>query len=523
MNSRRVTIDSWLDRRPRADVYRNLWDWLHLKLGIRLSTSSSCKGHVSPYHILQYKYRYEPHTTIVHGPRGGGKSMTAALGAHVECRWRPGYKVRILGGSKDQSRQVYEAIQEKVYTGQDGHRDAAPFLGVTAEQARYKNGSHVKILAASQKQVHGPHIPYLILDELDEQDEEIVEAAVGMVQEYPERGFRPRIDMLSTWHNVGGLMSRKLEEAEEKQIPVFRFCIFEVMERCPDAVSGPRLENCPSCPIYEHCWADRFEDRSRPPKAKLAGGHYTVSSVFQKALNLGERQFASDFLCIGPRVHGLWFKNYDDRRCVSEEWAEYDPRYNVYVSIDYGPCTGAVFFQVKRRLCEGRAVEDCTVFADYYADGASAQENAREIRRLAHARCEGRMTVVSMDSAANSREGSGLTGRGEYYRAGIQEVVSWPKVQNKIESLAIIDSFLKTAAGTRHLYLHPRCTWTRRALSQYRRNRVGNQWSDRPKDPQHPEEELIDALSGHLNLLYPYGRGDVFGGRAIMVAPNVIG
>jgi hypothetical protein len=104
--------DDILDRPPNPDKYRALHDWLYRRLGLSLAVEPVCPGHSSPYQILHHKYKHKPRSSIVHGPRGGGKSMMSGIFAHLRCRFNPHYKVKILGGSKQQSAQVYEAIDD---------------------------------------------------------------------------------------------------------------------------------------------------------------------------------------------------------------------------------------------------------------------------------------------------------------------------------------------------------------------------------------------------------------------------
>lgn len=509
-----------LDRRPDPDNFRSLWDWLMLKIRMRLAIHPTCTGHHSPYQILQYKYKHKPATSIVHGPRGGGKSMMAALFAHLNCRWQPRYRVKILGGSKQQSAQVYEALGNHVVAGRDGFNDAGPVKSLMAEKAVYHNGSSISMLAASTRSARGPHSPHLILDEVEEQNPDVMDGAIGIVQEYPEEGFSPIIEMLSTYHKIGGLMDKKLEQARQNETPIFKFCIFEVMERCPDSFSGRHYENCPQCPLFAPCWADRLNDRRALPRAKRAGGHYTLKTVLQKMANVSPRVFEADYLCMGPRSDGVWFVNYSDTANVCPDRGEYDPRFRVHVPIDYGVHTCGVFFQIKKFIRNGMPEEDVAIFAEHYAESLTPAENAERIRAVADRFCGGRMDRMSMDSAANGREPVGTTGRNEYYRAGFHKVKPWAKVKSRKDNLEIIDTFVKTADGRRHLFVHPRCTGMRRAFMQYARARVAGVWTDDPKDPQHPEEEYIDALAGGLNAHYPLGREPAYNRGAVWLPGN---
>ena len=52
---------------------------------------------------------------------------------------------------------------------------------------RLRNGAKLQPLTASQKTVRGPHPPFLLLDEIDEMDPEILESAKG--QPMPQKNY----------------------------------------------------------------------------------------------------------------------------------------------------------------------------------------------------------------------------------------------------------------------------------------------------------------------------------------------
>ena len=57
------------------------------------------------------------------------------------------------------------------------------------------------------------------------------------------------------------------------------------------------------------------------------------------------------------------------------------------------------------------------------------------------------------------------------------------------------------------LLIHPRCTKLKAAFQNYARRRTGRgDWLDEPADPQHPHEDLMDALRGGVRDRFPEGR-----------------
>ena len=73
------------------------------------------------------------------------------------------------------------------------------------------------------------------------------------------------------------------------------------------------------------------------------------------------------------------------------------------------------------------------------------------------------------------------------------------------DGLALLESFVSPSVGPPQLLVHPRCEPLIQAFQCYRRAKRAGQWLDQPEDPQHPHEDLVDALRGGLRASYPRG------------------
>lgn len=195
---------------------------------------------------------------------------------------------------------------------------------------------------------------------------------------------------------------------------------------------------------------------------------------------------------------GQWFGSFDPDRHVSPD-ADFDCRYPVHLAVDTGVHTGAVLYQI-RDMADGPAV---TVFADYYSYDVAAEQNALSILGLCAERCGGRYDVGRLDPAGGARSGFGAqTIDSEFRRVGLT-LEPWLKYPGCVlAGLNLLGSFLDSG----RLTVHPRCERTVNALLNYKRKQRQNQFIDEPEDPQHPHEELIDALRSSLLDRYPEGR-----------------
>jgi hypothetical protein len=461
--------------------------------GVTLATRAVCREHQAPLHALD-RWCYErPPVSLMLGPRGGGKSFLSAFATHWDSLVHPRFGTRILGGSMSQSQQIYTAL--RWFRSVPGNAEV--FDSLTAERARYVTGSDVAVLSATEKAVRGPHVPSLRLDEVDEIDPEIREAAMGMC--LGRHGLPASVTMTSTWHRLGGPMEGLIERASGGDFPLFAFCVFDILETCPDERSGKHLEHCPACPLRSWCHADA-DEHAGVPKAKRSMGHYPIESLLQKVVTVSRRVFEADYLCLGPKADGVWFSRFDGARHVTTA-AEYDPAQPVTVAIDSGVFTGAVLFQVHR---DAAGLATVNVFADLLLEDVPAEDAARSVLTLAESYCRGRLDRRVTDPAGRARTAIGPTVLGEYQRAGLS-CDCWPST-SLADSLALVESFLQAADGSIGLTIHPRCVHLIRAFQSYRRARRGGQWQDYPEDPQHPHEDLMDALRGGLVSWFPEGR-----------------
>lgn len=199
---------------------------------------------------------------------------------------------------------------------------------------------------------------------------------------------------------------------------------------------------------------------------------------------------------------GLWFDMFDPERHASDR-TEADPALETFLSVDPGVVTGAVLFQ--------QAGERVRVIADYLSEGRRLEANAEALKELVlrHApwtRDEetGLPRIVAYaDPAGGARNPIGPTLIEHYRRAGLP-LRPWANSNPPIaDSLANVETRLDPIGLPPLLTVHPRCRHLIDAFSSYRRAKQGGQWADWPEDPQHPAEDMIDALKGGLWARYP--------------------
>jgi phage terminase large subunit-like protein len=245
----------------------------------------------------------------------------------------------------------------------------------------------------------------------------------------------------------------------------------------------------------------RTKGSSYDNRANLAPAFFDEIIAAYEGTRLGLQEIHAE---LSEIVDGAWFPGFSMRRNV-DVGAEWIPGVPVRLAIDCGTSfhTGAVFFQVREMDAHRFSVN---VFADYYAEGLYSRANAEAIQAVGRERCSGRLDAIRLDPAGSHRTGIGPTVSSEYDRVfGSRSLSPWPLL-SVTDGLDLIETLLGSETRDAELIIHPRCVHLIEAFKNYQRANSGGEWLDRPKDPQHPQEDLMDALRGGLQDRFPEGR-----------------
>jgi hypothetical protein len=155
------------------------------------------------------------------------------------------------------------------------------------------NKSSINILTASSKSVRGPHPQKLKLDEVDEMEDGIYEAS--MLIPKTKHGIKASVQIYSTMHKAYGLMQRVITEAARSGYSIYKWCVFDVMEKCPD------WRDCEACELWEDCQG----------KARQADGFYSIENAINEKRRVSRDTWLSEMLCFHPSQEGLIYKEFD--------------------------------------------------------------------------------------------------------------------------------------------------------------------------------------------------------------------
>lgn len=223
-----------LGRLPKTDD--ELWWTVKLLWNVELPRQQVCPDHVAPFTAFCDAYfarnSIDPESPIDsmalwHGSRGlSGKSFMLSILGLTEA-FLLGTKINLLGGSLAQSASIHEHMREAMYSVN------APRYMVMSEgntSIVLSNGARIRPLTASQKTVRGPHPSRILLDEIDEMELAILDAALGQPmrqRNYQNNIIKPFTVMCSTWQNPDGTFTEIMKRAEATNIPVYAWCFRE--------------------------------------------------------------------------------------------------------------------------------------------------------------------------------------------------------------------------------------------------------------------------------------------------------
>ncbi|MBN1817144.1 MAG: hypothetical protein JW828_07260 [Sedimentisphaerales bacterium] len=431
-------------------------------LGIDVPDRRMCEGHAAPMDYLWHAYHTDRSgmangDAVVWANRGGGKTELAAVATLLDCVFKPGCQVRILGGSLEQSSRMYDYLTAFVYRGFESLL-AGP---VRRERCAFENGSEVRILPQSDRSVRGHHVHKLRCDEMELFDERVFAAAKFITQSAD--GIVAAMEMFSTMHRPYGLMQSLVAEARRFGVPIFQWCVWEVIERCTD-------RTCSRCPLLEDC-------RGR---AKEAAGYLKIDDVITQRRRASRAGFESEMLCLRPSLENAVFADFDPAEHVAP--LGYDPTLPLYRAIDFGFVNPFVclWIQVDH---EGMV----RVIDEYVRSRAAIHVHAREI--LERTPCdEQRVAATFCDPAGAGRNDvTGTSAAGEMGTMGIR--LHWRR-SGILEGIELIRRSLRSGEGINRLRIDPRCVRLIEAMRCYH-------YPDANRGPGLSELPLKDGVYDH--------------------------
>jgi hypothetical protein len=246
-----------IQRPPQND--EELWWAVRATFGVKIPRTKVCPHHDTPFDAFSDAYFARHPMAMWLGSRGfSGKTFTLSLLGMMELTYLGAF-VSILGGSGAQATRVHESMTELWNT------KGAPKHLLLKDPTKYdtylSNGGKARTLMASQTSVRGPHPSRLRIDEIDEADLAIIQAAQGQPmrkENYLGEMVETNTVFSSTHTYPDGPVTYFKRDFQEKGFPCWTWCYKETSNPVdgwldPDEVNRKRLE------IPAQMWRNEYD------------------------------------------------------------------------------------------------------------------------------------------------------------------------------------------------------------------------------------------------------------------------
>lgn len=278
--------------------------WVKDNLGLDVPRESVCGHHSAPFDYLQHAYFEPTNDCVVWAPRGGGKTRLGAVATLLDLMHKPGVSIRIMGGSLEQSMKMWEHLLPDV-------QKQFPDLKLRdgCKKISLPEGGTAAVLPQSQRAVRGMRVQKLRCDEVELFKPPVWEAAQLTTRSDAGRrkkaeGVSGVVEAFSTLHESGGLMSQIVKHAEERGVPVFRWCILDVLAECPPE------RKCEGCELWKECQGRAKND---------CHGFVSIEDAVRLKSRVSRETWETEMLCLRPSVHGRVFPHFVEEVHVRDE------------------------------------------------------------------------------------------------------------------------------------------------------------------------------------------------------------
>ena len=305
-----------------------------------------CEGHVAPAQALLDALRARNSVVLWIASRGfGGKTFLLALLAAANAILFE-TDVIILGGSGQQSLRVVERLHRSFAAGHMPRDWLASAPGLT--KTTFAWGNTIQALKASQTAVRGAHPTRLLLDEIDEMELRILEAAQG--QPMDRDGVRAQTVMSSTHQHPDGTVTAMRRRAADLGWPVYEWCYRETLKPHGWLTEGQVVRK--QAELSRTMWAVEYE-LQEPSAEGRAIDPAAVERMFDATL--GTHIPAGDLEHTwrgqpGPPPERAWPDPAGAWYCIGVDWAQ-QRHYTVAVVVrcDTTPLQVVAVYRIQRR------------------------------------------------------------------------------------------------------------------------------------------------------------------------------
>lgn len=309
---------------PKTDD--ELWQWIKDHTGFAIPRKSVCPNHNAPFDFLADMYFNRVDGAVLLAPRGGGKTLMAAILHYVNSKHKPTLESATVGAIENQAILAYGHIRRFVYD-EDGNMDP-DVRDSKMRVTEFKNGAEVKVIVGSKAGVNGPHPQVVHIDEVELMEKEIYDEAQQMPKgrTYKDKFFPAQELITSTRKSGRGLMQEIIDDIQEAErngqkapFKFYQFCVREIVtnQSACCQIANPDLPDDVRCPcdnVYGRAINEEGKRKSLKEVCRgdfaTADGYTPLSDIISIFTKSSPTVWDAQQECIKPSTEGLVFNNF---------------------------------------------------------------------------------------------------------------------------------------------------------------------------------------------------------------------
>jgi hypothetical protein len=277
-----------------------LYFYIQEYLGYRMPTKALCAHHQSPFEFIESAFFEKFRSAILMGARLSGKTLLLAILNHLDSMLKGKIEIIHTGASLAQAnrgnRYFKETFEAPFMAPYLVSSSASPKSSYNSTSTTW-NGSIVGITAGTMKGLNSAHGQRVKVDEVEVINSwEILQESMSISHSTDK--IQAQDIYASTRKKPSGIMQRLLNEADERDMRVYAFCVWEVVERCERDCVDDKMYG--TCPILNLCKG----------RAHHGDGWFKVGDLIAKAKNMSPNTFAAQWECKKPSDSQLVYGNY---------------------------------------------------------------------------------------------------------------------------------------------------------------------------------------------------------------------
>jgi len=280
----------------------DLADFIRIFLNFKVPNKVIIDGHDVPFDFVSDSFFQRYSKCLAIANRNGGKTRNLSIVNILDLLFKPEIEITSSGAVVEQANLMFKYLEQfkkiKLINEQIEFSRRVPYL------VKMKNGASIRIITASPEGYNGPHPHKNNADEIELMSWELLQEAFSMTKS--DNRYKAQDRLLSTRKKSNGVVNTVYKEAKRLGIKVYKWGIFEVLEKCVG-------RKCEVCPLIEKCQG----------RAKGCDGYYSIDDLIEKAAILDQKTWDNQWECKTPISEGQFLEFKDCHIWSIEKFAEF--------------------------------------------------------------------------------------------------------------------------------------------------------------------------------------------------------